>query len=138
MLATIVQYHEVLVTGVGLSTADFKLFDEYEWRSAEQPPFSFPMFAFWGGRDRRVTQQLMQVGAQTPAPVVTQGPCKTVLNIASTMLHPLGRKVWHTACVMVSDDDTLCTALMLHSSTYSLSNTHVLYAGLAPLHHRLL
>jgi surfactin synthase thioesterase subunit len=42
--------------------ADFRLFDEYEAVAAvSQPAFRFPLTTFWGDRDRRVTEQLVQV-----------------------------------------------------------------------------
>jgi surfactin synthase thioesterase subunit len=46
--------------------ADFRLFDEYEADAAlAQPAFRFPLTTFWGDRDRRVTEQLVQVGNDT-------------------------------------------------------------------------
>lgn len=65
---------------------DFTLFDEYEFTGpqpgvqppgrgdglngggsggggSQQPPFEFPIHAFWGTRDRRVTREMVQVRA---------------------------------------------------------------------------
>lgn len=41
--------------------ADFTLFDEYTHRHAGAPPFAFPLTAFWGTRDRRIKQHMVQV-----------------------------------------------------------------------------
>jgi surfactin synthase thioesterase subunit len=42
--------------------ADFTLFDEYQHGHAAAPQFTFPVTAFWGHRDRRITEQMVQVG----------------------------------------------------------------------------
>ncbi|KAK9842072.1 hypothetical protein WJX81_007166 [Elliptochloris bilobata] len=39
-----------------LMRADFTLFDEYEFRGAGSPPFSFPITVFHGDGDRRITE----------------------------------------------------------------------------------
>ena len=44
-----------------LMRADFTLFDEYEHRHAGAEPFDFPLTAFWGSRDRRIKQGMVQV-----------------------------------------------------------------------------
>ncbi|PRW20885.1 Monothiol glutaredoxin- chloroplastic [Chlorella sorokiniana] len=43
-----------------LMRADFTLFDEYEHTHGGQPPFAFPLITFWGSRDRRIKQHLVQ------------------------------------------------------------------------------
>ncbi|EFN56084.1 hypothetical protein CHLNCDRAFT_145599 [Chlorella variabilis] len=43
-----------------LMRADFTLFDEYTHRHAGAPPFAFPLTAFWGTRDRRIKQHMVQ------------------------------------------------------------------------------
>lgn len=40
--------------------ADFTLFDEYEHSHDDKPPFAFPLTTFWGTRDRRIKQHLVQ------------------------------------------------------------------------------
>ena len=45
-----------------LMRADFTLFDEYQHTHGDAPPFAFPLTAFWGNRDRRIKQHLVQVG----------------------------------------------------------------------------
>lgn len=45
-----------------LMRADFTLFDEYLHSHAAAPPFTFPVTAFWGRRDRRITERMVQVG----------------------------------------------------------------------------
>jgi hypothetical protein len=44
-----------------LMRADFTLFDEYDHRHAGAAPFDFPLTAFWGSRDRRIKQAMVQV-----------------------------------------------------------------------------
>jgi len=44
-----------------LMRADFTLFDEYEHMHGDKPPFAFPLTTFWGSRDRRIKQHLVQV-----------------------------------------------------------------------------
>lgn len=40
--------------------ADFTLFDDYEHGHGSGPPFAFPLTAFWGSRDRRIKQAMVQ------------------------------------------------------------------------------
>jgi hypothetical protein len=46
--------------------ADFRLFDEYEHQQpgqgggGAQPPFGFPLHAYWGARDGRVSRHMVQ------------------------------------------------------------------------------
>ena len=44
---------------VALLRADFALFDEYEWRHAGQPRFTFPVLAFHAEADRKVSAELV-------------------------------------------------------------------------------
>ena len=41
--------------------ADFTLFDEYTHEHEGAAPFDFPVTAFWGTADRRITQEMVQV-----------------------------------------------------------------------------
>eukprot|EP00877_Chromochloris_zofingiensis_P014233 jgi/Chrzof1/9063/Cz03g34210.t1 len=43
-----------------LLRADFKLFDEYECAKVVAPPFNFPITAFWGSQDQRITQDMVK------------------------------------------------------------------------------
>lgn len=40
--------------------ADFTLFDEYQHRHTAAAPFDIPVTAFWGNRDRRIKQEMVQ------------------------------------------------------------------------------
>lgn len=44
-----------------LMRADFTLFDEYEHKHGGAPPFPFPVTAFWGTADRRISAAMLQV-----------------------------------------------------------------------------
>jgi surfactin synthase thioesterase subunit len=53
-----------------LLRADFRLFDEYEFKPAAATggdpdrtaaPFQFPVVAFWGEEDRRISKAMVQV-----------------------------------------------------------------------------
>ena len=45
-----------------LMRADFRLFDEYEFTREGERPFEFPLHAYWGTRDPRIKQWMVQVG----------------------------------------------------------------------------
>lgn len=44
-----------------LLRSDFTIFDSYQWRHNTEPPFAFPIHAFWGTEDKRITQELVKV-----------------------------------------------------------------------------
>lgn len=46
-----------------LLRADFRLFDEYELRWPVAPLLHCPVTTFYGSRDRRVKEHMVQVGA---------------------------------------------------------------------------
>ncbi|KAL4451499.1 hypothetical protein ABPG75_007161 [Micractinium tetrahymenae] len=66
-----------------LMRADFTLFDEYEHTHEGAPPFGFPLTAFWGSRDRRIKQRMVQGWAR-----FTSGPFQ-LLEVEGHHLWPL-------------------------------------------------
>eukprot|EP00877_Chromochloris_zofingiensis_P010928 jgi/Chrzof1/6089/Cz17g09090.t1 len=53
-----------------LLRADFKLFDEYEYAKVVSSSFTFPITAFWGSQDQRITQDMVKVWSENTEGVV--------------------------------------------------------------------
>ena len=78
-----------------LMRADFTLFDEYEHTHGDEPAFAFPLTTFWGSRDRRIKQHLVQASVRAwgrPA-VEGMGGAQQWMGCGTALRSIIG--VWH-------------------------------------------